>query len=116
MSELTISELNKQLEEAKAQVESERRAREKAEQEAAAAEAKAQKAGSPVVIKGVYKGFRFIDGHRRIRDRKGALCDTQQVVDAALDPKSEKHADAVDILDWHIATKYAYLVPAKAGK
>ncbi len=116
MSELTIAELQKQLEDAKAQLEAERRGREKAEQEAAAAEAKAQKAGSPVVIKGVYKGFRFQDGHRRIRDRKGALCDTQQVVDAALDPKSEKHAEAAAILDWHIATQYAYLVPAKGGK
>jgi len=117
MAELSADELKQQLAEAKAQVEAERVAREKAEMAAAAAEQKLAASGAPVTIKGVYNGFRFQDGHRRIRDRGGKLCETQQVMDAALDPKSEKHAEAKEILDWYIATKYAYLVPvAKGGK
>lgn len=61
-----------------------------------------------VPIKGEYKGHRFQDGHRKIRNQSGELCDTQMVMDAAA--KGDK--TACEILDWLIDLGYAYLIPA----
>lgn len=108
MENLTIEQLQKQLEEAKRQAY-------EAQQEAAAAAAERDelaeqiKSGKgKVAIKGEYKGHRFADGHLRVRDQRGAICDTEKLLAAANDKNSDGHAEAVAILDWLIQTKYGY--------
>lgn len=66
------------------------------------------KSGAPEPISGSYKGHTFAAGHRRVRDAKGAMCDTQMLLDAAADPTHENHAAACALLDRLIGLKYAY--------
>lgn len=60
-------------------------------------------------ITGTYKGYAFDDGHRKIRNQIGEICDTQMVMDAA--NKGDK--EAIEILDWLIDLGYAHLKLAK---
>lgn len=79
--------------------------KEAAEKAAKQAEEALKKSGGPVPIRGKYKGYRFPDGHTRIRDAEGNLLDTQAVLDAA----NAGAETAKAVLDRLIALKYAYL-------
>jgi small-conductance mechanosensitive channel len=81
----------------------------------------ALKKGGPAPIQGEYKGFRFVPGHKRVRDAQGALCDTEQLLAAAADPQHDGHEAAVTLLDRLIKINYAYFTqeaaaPAKKKK
>lgn len=110
MADLTPEQLQAQLDAVNAQLAAAQKAAEAAKAEAAEAKAKLGASNAPVKINGTYKGYSFVDGHRRIRDRKGALCDTQEVLNAANNAADPNHATAVAILDWYISTGYGYLV------
>jgi hypothetical protein len=73
-----------------------------------AAQAALQKSGAPAPILGSYKGYRFEDGHRRVRDAKGNLCDTGMLLEAANDSAHPNHAVACAVLNRLIQIKYAY--------
>lgn len=110
MDNLTIEQLQKQLEDAKAEINRQREARDAADKKAAAAEAALHRAGAPAPISGIYKGHSFADGHRCIRNKKGQLGDTQAILDAA----NAGDPEACALLDWLIEIKYAYFTPADA--
>ena len=63
-------------------------------------------------IAGSYKGYRFDDGHLRIRDKQGLLCGTAELLAAA----TAKTPDplAVEVLDWLIEIQYAHFTKKKA--
>jgi len=67
-----------------------------------------KKSGGPVPITGSYKGYRFADGHQRVRDAKGALCDTALLLESANNPAHPNHATACAVLDRLIQINYAY--------
>jgi uncharacterized lipoprotein YmbA len=106
-------QLKKELEEAKAAAAAAVTAQKKAEEEAAAAQEALRKSGAPVIIKGSYKGYSFVQGHARVRDKNGVLCDTQMLIDAANDKKSDNYAAACEVLDHLIKIEYAYFTKAK---
>lgn len=109
---MTAEEIKAELEAAKAELNLERQARADAEKAKAELEAKVASGTASKAIKGTYKGYSFADGHRRVRNRNGELCDTAKLLEAASDKKSDGHADAVAVLDWLIETKYGYFVKA----
>lgn len=76
----------------------------------AAAQAAMSKSGVPAPLNGSYKGFTFVPGHRRVRDRNGEICDTQMLLDGA----AQGDPAACERLDWLIQIQYGYLVPAAA--
>lgn len=86
------------------------------EAERDAAVAALKKSGAPAPISGEYKGYRFADGHARVRDEKGALCDTSMLLEAANDPNHANHAKAVAVLDRLIKIQYAYFTKAEGKK
>lgn len=61
-------------------------------------------------VTGTYNGYEFDSNHRRIRNRHGAYCDTQMVLDAA----NSGDAEACALLDWLIKIEYAYFKKAGA--
>lgn len=75
-----------------------------------AANAALLRSGAPGPIAGEYKGYRFADGHRRVRDQKGAICDTEKLLAAA----AQDDETAVGILEWLIKIKYSYFTKAAA--
>lgn len=84
----------------------------KAERDAALAALK--KSGAPAPIAGSYKGYRFADGHRRVRDAKGNLCDTAMLLEAAGDTAHPNHVTACAVLDRLIKINYAYFTKEAA--
>ena len=72
----------------------------------AEAQAAMSKSGVPAPLNGSYKGFTFVAGHRRVRDRNGEICDTQMLLDGA----AKGDPAACERLDWLIQIKYGYLV------
>lgn len=88
--------------ELQAQLAAEKAARETLEQ-------KLQSGDTRVPIAGSYKGYRFDDGHRRVRDQEGLMCDTAMLLSAA----KEKDAKAIATLDWLIELKYAHFTQKK---
>lgn len=107
---MTAEEIKAELEAAKAELNAEREARANAEKRAEELSAKIQDGTTSTEIKGSYKGYKFADGHKRVRNSKGELCDTTKLLAAAADKKSEGHADAVAVLDWLIEINYGYFV------
>lgn len=71
-------------------------------------EVKLQSGTATSAIKGSYKGHKFADGHKLVRNNKGELCDTTKLLAAAADKKADGHADAVALLDWLIEIGYGY--------
>lgn len=72
-------------------------------------ELKMQSGDTRVPIAGSYKGYRFDDGHRRVRDKDGMMCDTVKLLAAA----KEKDPVATATLDWLIELKYAHFTQKK---
>ena len=105
---MTPEEIKAELEQAKLDLENERKAHAEALEAKAALEAKVLDGTAAKAIKGSYKGHSFADGHKRVRNNKGELCDTTKLLAAAADKKSDGYADAVAVLDWLIEIKYAY--------
>lgn len=80
--------------------------------EKAALEAKMQSGDTRLPIPGAYKGYRFDDGHRRVRDRSGNLCDSAELLAAASGKTPD--AKAVETLEWLIEINYAHFKKGKA--
>lgn len=108
MDELTIEQLKAQLEEAKLEAYEAQKAAAAANSERDALLEKIKSGDLRTPISGSYKGYKFDDGHRRVRDQKGKLCDTEKLLASAADKKSEGHNDAVEILEWLIRINYAH--------
>jgi len=104
MENLTIEELKKQLDAAKQEAHNSQKAAAIAAEENEELKNKVLKGDKVLPIKGEYKGYRFDDGQRRVRNRKGQLCDTEKLLGAAAD----KDAEAIATLDWLIQIKYAH--------
>ena len=114
-----IAELQKQLADSVAARDAAVQAANEAAAAAAAAEAQAEalkkaSATGTVVINGEYKGYRFADGHKNVRNRAGELCDTEKLIAAANDSAHEAHAEATSTLDWLIDIQYGYIKAVEA--
>lgn len=59
-------------------------------------------------VPGKYKGYSFEDGHLRVRNAQGEICDSAALLKAAADQKDANHAAACEVLDYLIEIKYAY--------
>lgn len=84
-----------------------------AQEVARIANAKAEGSGAPVVIEGEYKGYRFADGHKAVRNESGELCDTAALLAAAKNKNADGHEVAVALLDRLIEMNYAYFTKKK---
>ncbi len=105
---MTQEEIMAELQQAKAELAAERVNRESAEKKAKELEAAISEGAVSTAIKGSYKGYKFADGHKRVRNQRGEFCDTAMLLAAAADKANPAHADAVALLDWLIEIKYAY--------
>lgn len=115
MSEPTIDELKAQLEAAKQEAYEAQKAAQAAaddldsvKQYALSLAEKMKSGDTSIPISGSYKGYKFADGHRRVRNKNGELCDTEKLLAAAADKNAEGHAEAIEILDWLIKIQYGY--------
>ncbi len=105
---MSPEDIKAQLEAAKAEANAERKAREVAEAKLTELEEQVRSGSPTIAIKGSFKGYKFDDNHRRVRNSRGELCDTEKLLAAASDKKSDAHAEAVETLDWLISIKYAH--------
>lgn len=98
-AQLELETLRAELEKARA---------EKAEAETARRELETALQTGVTPIRGSYKGYRFTDGHKNVRNRQGELCDTEMLLTQA----NDGDATACAVLDWLISIQYGYLVKA----
>jgi len=105
---MSIEEIKAELEAAKAEANAERLAREAAEAKTTALETQIKSGNTKLPIKGSFKGYKFDDGHGRVRNDRGELCDTEKLLAAAADNKSTDHEEAVKTLEWFIKVQYAH--------
>jgi len=105
---MSIEDIKKELEAAKAEANAERQAREAAESKTAELENQIKSGNTKLPIKGSFKGYTFDDGHNRVRNYRGELCDTEKLLAAAADKGSDAHDEAVKMLEWLIKVQYAH--------
>ena len=105
-----IEDIKAELKAAKEEADAFRQAAQAAETAKAKLEASIAAGSAAAVVKGTYKGHKFADGHNKVRDINGAICDAEKLLAAAAAKDDPGHQDAVAVLDWLIEIKYAYFV------
>lgn len=105
---MSNEDIKAQLEAAKNEAAELRRQNAEAAAELSQLKAKVYAGDTALPIQGKYKQHQFADGHRRVRNKSGELCDTEKLLAAAADKESPDQAQAVETLDWLIEIGYEY--------